>query len=360
MNVENRMSENRKTVNRNFNNLKTQVKKNQKGQSVEELSNRSAGVVVVRKTEEDKLLVLLMRAYNYWDFPKGKIEIGERVIDAAIRETGEEAGIKELKFLWGRDHTQTAPYGIVQKISYYFLAETSESQIVMQINPESGQAEHEEYRWLSFEAAHALAVPRIKEVLHWAHDKILKLTPDYLPAVSVEPSETALTTTPASKEKSTLKSKASKNTTSKSVSASASKPLVKSVENPSASKELSKTEKYFMVKGKTGVFSSASASAIAIAQTAHNINAIDSGTKKANTKTSMPSKFKKTPSTDYLSVAVRDTKLSSSLAVLSSAHNVRKSAKLPQEKPPSSSTPSTPSATTGTNPARPTTSYKRK
>lgn len=167
-----------KTVNSTFKNLQTQDKIDNSGHVIQEIKNRSAGIVIVRK-HNNTSLVLMMRAYNYWDFPKGKIEIGERVIDAAIRETKEESGIEDLHFVWGRDHTQTEPYGSFKKISYYFLAQTKQKKIVMAINPELGRAEHEEYRWLTFEEAKILAVPRIRRILNWAEQKINSLTPDF-------------------------------------------------------------------------------------------------------------------------------------------------------------------------------------
>lgn len=159
------------SINTSFKSLQTQNKIDSDGHIVEEIKNRSAGIVIVRK-EQNKLFLLMMRAYHYWDFPKGKIEIGERVIDAAIRETKEEAGIDDLHFSWGVDHTQTEPYGSIQKISYYFLAETEQSKITMAINPEIGKPEHEEYRWLTFEEAKRISVPRLQKVIDWAEFKI--------------------------------------------------------------------------------------------------------------------------------------------------------------------------------------------
>ena len=46
---------------------------------------QSAGVVVVdwRKPEP---LILCVRAYSNWDFPKGVVEKGESLVQAAIRE----------------------------------------------------------------------------------------------------------------------------------------------------------------------------------------------------------------------------------------------------------------------------------
>ncbi len=44
----------------------------------------------------DKDAILMIHRFNHWDFPKGKIEEGEKAEDAAIREVMEETGIKEV------------------------------------------------------------------------------------------------------------------------------------------------------------------------------------------------------------------------------------------------------------------------
>ena len=53
------------------------------------MSKLSCGAVVVRKAGAN-WLVLMLRAYKNWDFPKGICEDGEQPKDAAIREIGEE------------------------------------------------------------------------------------------------------------------------------------------------------------------------------------------------------------------------------------------------------------------------------
>jgi 8-oxo-dGTP pyrophosphatase MutT (NUDIX family) len=54
-----------------------------------------AGAIVVRpgKTEPRILLVTARRNPNNWIFPKGHVEQGERLQDAAVREAYEEAGV---------------------------------------------------------------------------------------------------------------------------------------------------------------------------------------------------------------------------------------------------------------------------
>src|SRR3989344_6776878 len=55
-----------------------------------------AGFVVYRRTHEGTKYLLLYRRGNYWNFPKGHFELGERGLDNALRETEEETGLKRL------------------------------------------------------------------------------------------------------------------------------------------------------------------------------------------------------------------------------------------------------------------------
>ena len=127
----------------------------------------SAGVVVVRR-EEDVWHYLLLRAYNYWDFSKGIVEVGEDPREAACREVEEETGLKDLVFSWGHDYQETPPYG-QGKVARYYVAETRQDTIILPINPELGRPEHHEYRWVSYQKARGLLVPRVARILDWAH-----------------------------------------------------------------------------------------------------------------------------------------------------------------------------------------------
>lgn len=127
---------------------------------------RSAGVVPVRWVH-DEWRVLLLRAYRYWDFPKGRVEAGETPFEAARREAREEAGLEDLDFRWGLESYRTEPYGR-NKVAEYYLAETRTEEIVLGVNPELGRPEHHEGRWLTAAEARPLVNQRILGVLRWA------------------------------------------------------------------------------------------------------------------------------------------------------------------------------------------------
>jgi len=126
----------------------------------------SCGVVVVRKTD-DGWRTLMLRAYRNWDFPKGLMEQGETPMEAAVREVGEETGIRQLSFDWGDKYVETGPYNH-GKVARYYLARTGEEEVVMGIVPELGRAEHHQSLWVDFDQAYDLTAPRVRAVVQWA------------------------------------------------------------------------------------------------------------------------------------------------------------------------------------------------
>jgi len=131
---------------------------------------RAAGAVVFRRTERGVRL-LVLRAYQNWDFPKGLVEPGEEPLDAAKREVTEETGLTELEFPFGDAHRETLPYA-GGKVARYYLAETEAEAIELPVSPELGRPEHHEWRWVAYDEAEELLPPRLSRVLDWARDTI--------------------------------------------------------------------------------------------------------------------------------------------------------------------------------------------
>jgi 8-oxo-dGTP pyrophosphatase MutT (NUDIX family) len=130
----------------------------------------SCGVVVVRQSD-DGWRTLMLRAYRNWDFPKGLMEQGETPMQAAVREVGEETGIRQLSFDWGDKYIETGPYNR-GKVARYYLARTEEEKVVMGIVPELGRAEHHQSLWVDFDKAYELTAPRARAVVQWARQII--------------------------------------------------------------------------------------------------------------------------------------------------------------------------------------------
>lgn len=129
----------------------------------------SAGVVIRRPFAEGPRY-LLLRCYAYWDFPKGEVEAGEVPLDTARREVIEETGLSDLRFDWGDGHIETPPYGR-GKVARYYLAASLSGEPYLPVNPALGVAEHQEFRWVTYEAALGLVNPRLRVVLDWAEGK---------------------------------------------------------------------------------------------------------------------------------------------------------------------------------------------
>ena len=130
----------------------------------------SCGVVLARATD-DGYVTLMLRAYHHWDFPKGIAEEGEEPMQAALRELEEETSIDTVEFEWGDRYMETGPYSR-GKTARYYLASTEQESVVLGPSPDTGEPEHHEWRWVSFDEAHDLSAPRVREVVRWARQII--------------------------------------------------------------------------------------------------------------------------------------------------------------------------------------------
>lgn len=140
--------------------------------SKRELVN-AAGIVPVRIVDGQPLF-LMLRAWTFWDFPKGRPEERETKLETALRETQEEASIPSdaLEFVWGKKGYTTEPFKKGTKVTTYFVARTEQEEITLPVSPELGKPEHNEYRWVTYEEGKELTNERIGKVLDWAYELI--------------------------------------------------------------------------------------------------------------------------------------------------------------------------------------------
>ena len=131
----------------------------------------SAGIVPVCDTQQGWMF-LLLRSYNYWDFPKGEVETDEDPFQAALREMREETGIKNGELSWGKEFRETEKYSKGKTARYYLLEVEMPEKIIFDPNPETGIIEHHEYRWVLYHDAQKLLGPRVNKILDWAQDLI--------------------------------------------------------------------------------------------------------------------------------------------------------------------------------------------
>lgn len=134
---------------------------------------RSAGAVIFRKEGKNVLYLLLhypssaKAPKEYWDFPKGHIEKGEKIEETIKREVREETGLDDIKFV--EDFKEWIKYFFkfkgknVFKIVTFLLAETKTKEVKVSF-------EHLGYEWLSYEEAFKkLTFKNAKEILKKAH-----------------------------------------------------------------------------------------------------------------------------------------------------------------------------------------------
>ena len=107
----------------------------------------SAGIILIN---DNKDFLLLNYPSKHWDFVKGKMEEGETEYETALRETNEETGINDVKFVDGfREEIEyyfRAENQDIHKKVIFFLGKTKTIDVVL-------SHEHLDYIWLSFDNA---------------------------------------------------------------------------------------------------------------------------------------------------------------------------------------------------------------
>jgi bis(5'-nucleosidyl)-tetraphosphatase len=133
------------------------------------IEQRCAGIITYRKKDEEVFYLLLHYLSGHWDFPKGKLEPGETLLEAAHRELREETGLEAEIFPEFHESLQYVfkeRGAMIDKTVTYFVGETDKEAVTL-------SREHVGYLWLSYEQAYArLTYANAKEILKHA-DKFL-------------------------------------------------------------------------------------------------------------------------------------------------------------------------------------------
>ena len=138
-------------------------------------TEKSAGVVIFKKDKGNIYYLVLHYEIGHWDFVKGKIEINEELRQTITRESKEETGIDDIRFIG--EFKEKIEYFFkkqgktIFKTVIFFLAETKTKEIKLSY-------EHVGFKWLSYdEAIEQLTFENAKEVLKKANDFIISNKP---------------------------------------------------------------------------------------------------------------------------------------------------------------------------------------
>lgn len=112
----------------------------------------SAGLVLYTDINGVREYLLLHYASGHWDFPKGKIELGESKEQAALRELKEETGLaativdgfeRSLGY-WFKDYVSGE---LIYKTVYFFIGYAQQTVVTL-------SCEHIGFVWLPYNQAH--------------------------------------------------------------------------------------------------------------------------------------------------------------------------------------------------------------
>ncbi len=109
------------------------------------IKQKSVGAVILNAKHE--VLIMFSAANKYWEFPKGKVEHGEKELDTLKREIEEETGIKRFRlhpaFREQIYYTFRVTNKTINKVVIYYLFKTGAK---VQVSDE-----HAKFMWVSLD-----------------------------------------------------------------------------------------------------------------------------------------------------------------------------------------------------------------
>lgn len=125
---------------------------------------RAAGLIIFRRLSNDIQYLMMQTSYgeHHWTPPKGHVDPGENDMQTALRETEEEAGLRESDFKL-MDYKKELNYPVKgkPKVVIYWLAELIDVNTEIKLS-----REHQAFEWAGLERALELAkYPDLKDVL---------------------------------------------------------------------------------------------------------------------------------------------------------------------------------------------------
>ena len=131
------------------------------------IQQKCAGVITYKEKEAQREYLILHYLSGHWDFPKGKLESGETLIEAAHRELAEETNL-QAAILSGFEESLSYVFKekgqFIEKTVIFFVGQTDQEDVRL-------SREHVGYLWLAYEQAYSkLTYKNAKEVLNKAEN----------------------------------------------------------------------------------------------------------------------------------------------------------------------------------------------
>jgi len=132
--------------------------------------SHTAGGVVIRRVGQEILVALAQeKIYDDYVLPKGHVEDGESVVEAARREIAEEVGVSDLTLVEKLGVKTRLDFNKTEwKITHYFLYTTTQNDATP-----THQEQHETMHWVPLTPVPNFFWPEQQELLNEYKDRIV-------------------------------------------------------------------------------------------------------------------------------------------------------------------------------------------